>query len=356
MHSTKNWQKAVSVAIVSATIIALTASFGVSGAQPSATRSGDSASSKDWEAIVAAAKAEGSVTFYTGLAPSQNDPLVKAFTAKYGITVKQVRETTGPLIQRFASESEAGAPAADVITQSDPAFAQSAGDKGWTIKLTTDLLPALADFPADSIQKTSVPGIVFPWGLEYNSETLKTLGVKPPKDYDDLLNPKLDGQIVISDPRLSVGTAWNLEFMSERFGDGFLSGLANLHPMIVAGAVPGVQQLAAGQGAVLISTAPTHAAALVAAGAPLVHVTPEKTGGFAHLISLSARAPHPNAARVFANFALTREGQAALCGGSGGSLLSGVANAYPLPKGLVMIDAAKTVKRLPEIVRLLKLR
>ena len=58
----------------------------------------------DEEALIAAAKQEGSGVFYS--IGSNTADLVDAFTKKYGINIDLQRLSSGPVIQRFSAESE----------------------------------------------------------------------------------------------------------------------------------------------------------------------------------------------------------------------------------------------------------
>src|SRR6185503_19778498 len=60
------------------------------------------------------AKQEGALTIYTSLAPSEAEPMMRAFEKKYGIKVELWRALSERVLQRAVSEARAGRFTADV--------------------------------------------------------------------------------------------------------------------------------------------------------------------------------------------------------------------------------------------------
>ena len=83
------------------------------------------------EALVAAARKEGTLTIYT---PSEIDMMVNwcaSFTRSYGVQVKAVRGPGYPMFDRWLNEERVGRHFADVIQTSDSALLDSAPTQGF---------------------------------------------------------------------------------------------------------------------------------------------------------------------------------------------------------------------------------
>lgn len=88
------------------------------------------------DALVAAAKKEGSLIVYT-TSDAVSSTIAPAFEKKYGITVSVYRATTETLRQRILQEADAGRPLNDVVETSDIEMA-ILNQKGLLGKYTTD--------------------------------------------------------------------------------------------------------------------------------------------------------------------------------------------------------------------------
>src|SRR5262249_20878490 len=106
---------------------------------------------------------------------------------------------------------------------------------------------------------------------------------------------------------------------------------------------------------VLIGATEGADAALVKQGAPLKFVMPDNTSGFAQYLSVSTKAPHPYAARLFADFLLTKEGNQPLAAGDGISPLGNLPRALKKPSTFVVPDLDKAQAAVPSMVQQLGL-
>lgn len=133
------------------------------------------------------------------------------------------------------------------------------------------------------------------------------------KSYLDLLNPKWKGKIVMDDP--TVGGAANSWFMSANskvMGSDFMRKMAGMDITIIRNKRLEVEWLAQGKYPVGIGLESALLLQFIKEGAPIKLITPKEgtylTSSSSNL-ALIDKAPHPNAARVFINWLLTREGQ-----------------------------------------------
>jgi len=268
------------------------------------------------DALVRAAKSEGEVVAYSSIPNVANQRFTQAFTAKYGIKISFLRLSSGPLVQRYASEASAGTTAADILffpANGSEAFLGEAKKQGWLAPITAVDIPSLAsgEYPKAFIRETTAypsPVVaVFPWAFAYNTQ--KIAAKDAPKDWADLLDPKWKGQIIRTNPQLSLGQMDPWRMLLDRDGEAFFTKLKELNPRVnTPEAVASAQALAAGEGSITLMTNSSVIQSLVDKGAPVTTVIPEFTTGSEIAAFLSAKAKNPNAARLAIHFALTSEG------------------------------------------------
>jgi iron(III) transport system substrate-binding protein len=277
----------------------------------------------DLDALVAAAKAEGSFLWYSappeGLAKRVSD----AFTAKYGIRAQFVRLQTVPQRIRYSTEAEANNFAADLLVLAggtNAQYAEAGIKKGWMEPIAAANLPVVksGEFPAKYLTGPTAIVQISPWQIVYNTDKVK--GADIPKDWGELANPKWKGQLILSG--VSAGDIY-AEFWSmllKRYGESYVTTLRESGARRASGGgVPAAQQLSAGEGSIQIPNITSVTLPLAAKGAPIASVTPDYTTGVEQHVALTARShsKNPNAARLFANYLMSPEGNALLNAGQG---------------------------------------
>ncbi|MGX1415050.1 ABC-type thiamine transport system substrate-binding protein [Bradyrhizobium elkanii] len=157
--------------------------------------------------LIAAAKSEGKLVFYTANFAEIEQQVIKAFNKRFPeIKVEMVRAPGGQLITRVKTEAAAGKLIADVVDHSDRALMQPLED------LFQDYAPPnAADYdPHALISPKYWPRATIAWSIAYNTELVKD----PPKSWMDLTKPQYDkliGQVFAQ----SGGTTWT-RIMFER--------------------------------------------------------------------------------------------------------------------------------------------
>lgn len=258
-----------------------------------------------------AAFEEGQLTVYASAAESMIVSLIDGFMDEYPeISVDYFRAAGTALFNRFATEADAGSTIADVFMPTvQPAFVSDNPD--WFVKLTDEDMPLAAEWPAEFRDDFTVQTTVEEIVVIVNSDNVKN----PPKTWDDVLDEQYKGRIILVDPLASPGYMSWYAIAREAFGDEFLEGLAALDPVWVDTGATGAQQVATGQYDLVIPTYPSHAVALIDQGAPLELITNlDPTQGITTSIAITADAPNPNAARLFANWLLTPAAYEIWCG------------------------------------------
>src|SRR3977135_3108962 len=120
--------------------------------------------------LIAAAKAEGKLVFYTANFAEVEQQVIKEFNKRFPeIKVEMVRAPGGQLITRIKTEAAAGKLAADVIDHSD---------RGLMLDIESLFMdyapPNAADYRTDvQVSPKLWPGVTLGWSIAYNTELVK---------------------------------------------------------------------------------------------------------------------------------------------------------------------------------------
>jgi iron(III) transport system substrate-binding protein len=250
-------------------------------------------------AVADAARKEGAVSLYSSASTGPSNALAEAFRGKYGIKVSVYRAGSAEVATRVQAEA-AGRPQADALIIEEPALGL--------------LLPFLASY--DSPERASVDAAykapqytlirMYVAQLGWNSDAVQSAAA--PKDWKDLLDPRWKGRLGSLDPHVTATTlAWQL-MVGELYGQGYLQGFGANAPKLYASTNAMSQAIVAGE----IDLGITNSFGVIQmadTGAPIAGTIPKHTVLFGGNISVFAKAPHPNAARLFCDFACSAEGQ-----------------------------------------------
>ena len=268
--------------------------------------------------IVAAAKQEGKLVAYVSMLTENATALLAEFKKKYPfIDTALYRANTQKLLPKIQLEARAQQHQADVISATFTIWNELTRGK---LIMKYDS-PERSKFPADLKDAEGYWNILYlgVQGMAYNTRM-----VAPdiaPKRYEDLLHPRWRPQQIAMDYRDSSWMAVILEIMGEAEGIAFMKKLAAKDLYMRENKNLLTQLLAAGEFPVLANTYLETFAKIQKAGAPIEWVPgrnpiPAST----HLLGIYAHARHPNAAKLFVDFLLSREGQ---------SLTANVIGSYP---------------------------
>ncbi|HYT56790.1 MAG TPA: extracellular solute-binding protein [Verrucomicrobiae bacterium] len=255
-------------------------------------------------ANVDAGKKEGKVVVYGSVVPQAMDGLHQAFKKKYGIEVDYWRGSSTQVSERALTEWRAGRPGFDIAE----------GNRGVQLIMKSEGLfqkfipPASEKFPAQYKEKDGLitPWRVLPISILYNTELVKAVDL--PKTFDDLLNPKWMGKISIPDPTRHTTTAqflWNLEkFKGDKWLD-YVRALAKQKPILVESLAPVTTTIIKGEAVVGI----TYIKYIKQYKGPVNYIPMDKYLTDPNYLSLGAKSAHPNAAKLYIDFACSIEGQ-----------------------------------------------
>jgi iron(III) transport system substrate-binding protein len=274
----------------------------------------------EWDKIVEAAKKEGKVVVSIPPSRKLRRGMEVAFTRRYGIGVEFVSARSSASIEKIISETKAGIQYVDLHV-------------GGTESAVTGLLAEKALDPVEPyfvLQEVKDPKQW--WGghiwvdnakrFSYAFAAYQTVSLwcnpneyKPAEfqSFDDLLNPKLQGKIGISDPRTpgSGNSMWS--HMLSVKGEEYLKKFVAQKLFVVRDLRLLGENLSSGKIAVTLGIGYSELLPFIKAGLPVVPLPYPKeglytTGGYGHLMVIK-NPPHPNAAKVFANWLLGRDGQ-----------------------------------------------
>ena len=256
--------------------------------------------------IAAAARSEGTLTFYTTIAEKDLPSLLSPFESTYGVKVTVWRAGTDKVLQRTVTEAAAGRYDVDVIHFGSPEMEALSREK--------ILLPVTSPAHAD-LQPGSVPPhrewaatLLSVWVQAYNTKHLSRDSL--PKRYEDLLDPKWKGKLGIEakdqDWFASVvdvmgGGDAGLAFFSDLVASNGVSarlGHTLLTNMVISGEVP--------LALTVYNYMPEQAKEK---GAPIDWFVLEPAIARSNAVGVARRAPHPNAALLFYEYLLSEEAQ-----------------------------------------------
>jgi len=269
---------------------------------------GDSGGS-ELDELVAAAQDEGSLVFYLTPPEATARELADAFFDKYEIEAEFVRMTGGELSARYSAEVEAGAPAADLVMPSYDQFIDQGLEEGWLIGMDEAEIPGWDEFPEEGkLADGALPVVQFaPSALSWNTDALGDLPV--PDSFDDLADPMYKGKLLLTDPSSSQAYIQFWTMVADAYGMETVEAIADNAVRLYNSVVPMTEALAAGEGAVTGPNVGQVVAGAAANGAPVESAVPDLTNGPEIVMAVSADAQSPNAARLFAHFVLSEEGQ-----------------------------------------------
>ncbi len=291
---------------------------------PSAPAAATSAASKpawqqDWDATVAAARKEGMLMMYTTDTSAELTEAIRAtMSDKFGIKVDHLVQTGTELSAKVLAERRAGLYLPDVYTGGGTTLFTNMKPVGALAPLKPLLvLPEVLDQNAYFGNKLPFSdndkNLVVTYGPAVaQTVSVNTDQVKPGdiKTNQDLLNPKWKDKIVMYDPTLpGVGFNWFVTVGVNR-GMDFHRQFVKQNPVVTRNKRLVVEWAARGKYPVAIGASKYIVAEFATGGAP-INWAPTPDGvylGSVGSLAVYDRAPHPNAARVFANWILSKEG------------------------------------------------
>jgi iron(III) transport system substrate-binding protein len=278
-----------------------------------------------WREAIAKARTEARVNLYSVAVPQQMEKAIAAFNKSFPeIRISHTRGAA-ELPPRIAAERQADRDGADVFVFADPPWFTQNRDFLAELKG-----PSAAGFPdagwhikGRSANVGFVPFSMLVWNTSFVKQPLS--------HHRDLLKPEFRGRVGTRDSVTAV-LAGFMDFIEREIGPDYFPELAKQKPKFYSSGVPLIQAIASGEVWVGNVGFPGALRELKEQGAPIAWAVP-KPKGFANpwvggVLTTSRR---PNAAQVFLDFLMSREGQLALNGDESS------ASAYPDLKGALSL-------------------
>jgi iron(III) transport system substrate-binding protein len=250
------------------------------------------------------ADAEGKLMFYCTFNAADSKTLLDAFKQVYPkIDAVYYRSTDSALMERILSENRAGQNLWDVVVTTS-FYGHNLKKRG---------LLATYDSPERKFFRDGYKDPQATWtstytnyaALGYNTRAVPKTNV--PKSYNDLLKPEWKGQIGLeSRPYEWFGTT--VKAMGDEKGLAYMRELAK-QTQLRSGRTLLAQLVAAGEFKGALAAYSQTFETLKPSGAPVDWVYLNPVFANIHPTGIAAKAPHPNAARVFVDFMLSRRGQ-----------------------------------------------
>ena len=265
---------------------------------------------EDWQAVQAAAREEAVVSFYHNMRPQGIEQLMTEFRrANPGIRTEQMRLGSAPLIERFSTEFNAGRNLADVmLTFPDDTLFAGVDQHGWAAEWVP---PELAAYPAAANHANRM----FAVHTSRNVIIWNKQRVKPadaPREWSDLWDPKWKGKVAMDPPWRSIAVQ-GLVALWAKNGIADAAQKLNANDVRFFEGSAGVFQAVLRGDALVGTLADLPIEPGLQDGAPIGFVYPKSgTATNDGYVLVSAKAPHPNAGRVFVNWLLSGPGQTVL--------------------------------------------
>jgi ABC-type Fe3+ transport system substrate-binding protein len=278
----------------------------------------------EWESTLAAAKKEGKVSVISDVTAALRDALTLEFQKKYGLSVELLGSSGREVAPRVAAERKAGQFLWDIYIHGSTTALEAMIPMGAFDPLEPALILADVKDPntwrGGAIEfldpgKTVMVMTPFQRGtIFYNS---KLVSAKEFTSHRDLLNPKWKGKLVVDDPRRAgPGFAtFTFFFLHPELGPDFIRALGTQQMTILRDYAQEVDAVGQGRYPVLIGAADFVAINRAKQGVPIAIVDARQLKEGTDLsptngnLALFNRAPNPNAAKIYINWLLSKEGQ-----------------------------------------------
>jgi len=257
------------------------------------------------QALIDGAKKEGQVVFYASMEAPSAQRLVAGFERKYPfLKVEATRIGSERMATRLIAEAQARKVRADVVHQSAFDFYGVLQKGLFDSYLSAERAALPAEYRDDKglwVMAAATLNVI-----AYNKKMVSAADA--PKSFWDLTAAKWKGQLLMDDNE-SKWMAGMMQYYGEAKTVELLKMLAAQDIQFRTGHSSIQTLLAAGERAAVVVAFANGVDRLKKEGAPIEWIAPEPVIGLTFGTAVVKDAPHPNAARLFNDFLLSREGQ-----------------------------------------------
>ena len=275
----------------------------------------------DWQRLVSAAKKEGKVVIGAPPGSDFRNEAQAMLKKRFDLDSEFIQAPGPNLMSKIVAEKQAGAVTVDAFL---------IGPCTGNSLLKSDLFEALA--PAMILPEVKDPTKWFGGHLWADNQTggnqlysfvaqmtpsiyynTNLVTAQEVRSYNDLLDPKWKGKIGLRDPRVPGGGLAMWAFLLDMKGEEYIRKLARQEMFVSRNARQIADALAKGSLALTVGVGYRDFDAFLDANLPVKHLPTLKEGTYVSggngILGLVKGAPHPNAAKIFFNWLLSREGQ-----------------------------------------------
>ncbi len=276
-----------------------------------------------WDTVVKAAKQEGKVLVYTSANPATRQALAAGFEKKFGIAAEFIAGREEEFSQKILSERRAGLFLGDILIGGPSGvFRTLKPEKVLQDVSALLILPEVTDpnlWHGKALPILDQEKQIFSFVSQaatltaVNTDLVKDNDIK---SYKDILDPRWKGKIIMDDPTVAgAASSWTqmmLAIYGPQDGRQFLENLLKQSPVLLRDKRLVVESLARGKYAIAIGADIQTTSDFKKLGSPIRWLKPIEGGqslaggGSVEVLSQPA---HPNAAAVFVNWLLSKEGQ-----------------------------------------------
>jgi iron(III) transport system substrate-binding protein len=255
--------------------------------------------------VVEGAKKEGQLVFYSGIPIPDAQSILSALERKYPFIKTTFYRATGPaLVSRIQTEQRAGSHIWDVMNSTgfEP---YALLEQGYFAKHDS---PERKYFPDGHKDNEGYWATMYtsPMIVSYNTRLVSPGDL--PKEYLDLLQPKWKGRLGLDSSDFewyaNLRKIWGAEKAQK-----FLEGLRRQEVRLVQGRALLTELLTGGEIAILVNNFLQNAVEAKRKGSPVELLALDPVVSAAGLVGINKLAPHANAAKLFVDFVLSKEGQ-----------------------------------------------
>jgi iron(III) transport system substrate-binding protein len=262
------------------------------------------ASTATSDILIDAARREAEVVYYASMNLSEANAVIGEFEKRYPfMKVKLNRTGSEKLLTRVLTEARAKKTFADVIQTVE--FSMHIFNRSGILARYTPQDNVF--FPTDFKEEGFWTTVYYnPYVTGYNTKlaAARTL----PKTYDDLLDPKWKGKLMMEGTKADW-FAGMLQILGQERGLKYMRALAKQQPSAREGHELLAQLVVAGEGVFDINIPAASVERMKERGAPIDWIALGPVPAIMVGAGVAAQAPHPNAAKLFLAFVLSREGQ-----------------------------------------------
>ena len=278
-------------------------------APSSATANAAKAFEKVSNELYPKAKQEGNLIIYSVWDVEHLRAISDAFSKRYpGIKATYWQGRNPEIVTRVLTEFQGGQPSVDtILSDNAPAVLRAAGALAAYETVQKDVL-VLHDptIPTVSLQVQA---------LTYNTRKLKPEDL--PKSWEDVANPKYKGMVALDDPMRAGPLSSMLAALKEQWKDDarfnkFVKGLKALNVPVHKSTSAMFRLVVSGEYSIAMPALLHDVIADKEKGTPIDYVKTVPPVVFPRAAGIYAKAPNPNAAKLFAEWLISDEGQKAI--------------------------------------------